>query len=111
MKNYKLSRMNKRCEFGNTVSGSTNSFGQKVNVFKADFTVYCGDYTTSMSQAITLQGLNITDTREIVIRHRDDVINEKLVHLDNVEYNIINVVSDDGINTFDIVTLQKVKGI
>lgn len=111
MKNYKLSRLNQRCEFGTYVAGKENSFGQTVDVYQPDFTVYCGDYSISMAQAVTLLGLNIKNTREIVIRHNNKVTSEQLVHLDNTEYKIINIDSDKGVNTFDVITLQESKGL
>ncbi|AMV59951.1 Hypothetical protein ADU69_0273 [Pediococcus damnosus] len=64
-----------------------------------------------MAQAVTLLGLNIENTREIVIRHNDKVTSEQLVHLDDTEYKIINIDSDKGVNTFDVITLQESKGL
>ncbi|AMV60126.1 Hypothetical protein ADU71_0449 [Pediococcus damnosus] len=64
-----------------------------------------------MAQAVTLLGLNIENTREIVIRHNDKVTSEQLVRLDDTEYKIITIDSDKGVNTFDVITLQESKGL
>lgn len=113
MKNYKLSRMNKRCEFGvYGDSGKVNpNFGTTIQEFVPSFTVYCGEYTATMIQSETLLGLKVDNTRQIVIRHNPKVNSKQLVHLDGTEYKIININSDDGINTFDVITLTEHQGI
>lgn len=112
MKSYNLSRLDSRAEFGTTKSVMNPNTGANIPTFVAQFTVYCGDVSTSINQSISLLGTDSTQTRMIAVRHNPSINYKQLVHLDNTEYTIVNISSDNSsLNSFDVVTLQYSKGL
>lgn len=109
MKKFNISRLNKRVTFGNY--GNTGKInpntGEPIKGFQELQTVWCGNYSMTANQTITLAGLANTGVRMIVIRHNTNVANATLAKVDGTEYSVTAINSDDGVNTFDLVTLTQ----
>lgn len=109
MKKYKISRLNKRAEFG-TVKSVTGSDLVRRPTFVSQFSLWYGSYNDTATLAYSKIGTDYQDSKTIVIRHNEAVSEPLLVMIDNVQYSIIQLQSDDdGVNTFDLVTIQLVK--
>ena len=110
MKNYNLSRLNKRVQFGTVKSVENLINGTTKQQFVPLFTVWCGEYTLTISNTISLTGTTATTNELIVVRHDDRITTALEAILDGVTYRVAGVSSDSEMNAYDVVTLTKVNG-
>ncbi|ETY72795.1 head-tail joining protein [Lactiplantibacillus fabifermentans T30PCM01] len=111
MKNYNLSRLNKRVQFGvEEMAGINNNTGENITKFSPSFSVWCGEYTLTISNTISLAGTTATTNELIVVRHDERITTALLALLDGVTYKVAGVSSDSELNAYDVVTLTKVNG-
>ncbi|EQM54693.1 head-tail joining protein [Lactiplantibacillus plantarum EGD-AQ4] len=110
MKNYNLSRLNKRVQFGTVKSVENPINGTTKQQFVPLFTVWCGEYTLTISNTISLTGTTATTNQLIVVRHDDRITTTLEAILDGVTYKVAGVSSDSELNAYDVVTLTKVNG-
>ncbi|MCG0825015.1 prophage Lp3 protein 11 [Lactiplantibacillus plantarum] len=110
MKNYNLSRLNKRVQFGTVKSVENLINGTTKQQFVPLFTVWCGEYTLTISNTISLTGTTATTNQLIVVRHDDRITTALEAILDGVTYKVAGVSSDSNMNAYDVVTLTKVNG-
>ena len=110
MKNYNLSRLNKRVEFGTVKTVQNLINGTTKQQFVPLFTVWYGEYTLTISNTISLTGTTVTTNELIVVRHDDRITTALEAMLDGVEYKVAGVSSDSEPNAYDIITLIKVNG-
>lgn len=111
MKNYNLSRLNKRVQFGvEKMSGFNPNTGENITKFSPTFSVWCGEYTLTISNTISLTGTTATTNQLIAVRHDDRITTTLEAILDGVTYRIAGVSSDSEMNAYDVVTLTKVNG-
>lgn len=114
---YIISRLRHRAVFGTTKSEPANTATGRIHVFVPKFEVYYGDYTQTLNQQISLNGLYKEYVRVIVVRHDPRVVssNENVISKvqlnDGEYYQVVAVTVDDSINGYDIVTLKRTKGI
>lgn len=110
MLNYDISRMKHKVEFGTIKSFKADNFNGRVEYYVPDFSVWCGEYTSTQTQTYDLLGTHIDVDLTIVIRHNSKVNDRKiLVCYKGTIYQIVNINSDDRLNAFDLVTLKKDK--
>ncbi len=110
MKKYSLSRLNKRVQFGTVKSVENLINGTTKQQFVPLFTVWCGEYTLTISNTISLTGTTATTNELIVVRHDDRITTALEAILDGVTYKVAGVSSDSELNAYDVVTLTKVNG-
>ncbi|AYG38890.1 phage head closure protein [Lactiplantibacillus pentosus] len=110
MKNYSLNRLNKRVQFGTVKSVQNPINGTTKQQFVPLFTVWCGEYTLTISNTISLTGTTATTNQLIAVRHDERITTALLALLDGVEYKVAGVSSDSDMNAYDVVTLTKVNG-
>lgn len=110
MKNYSLSRLNKRVQFGTVKSVQNPINGTTKQQFVPLFTVWYGDYTLTISNTISLTGTTATTNELITVRHDERITTALLALLDGVEYKVAGVSSDSELNSYDVVTLTKFNG-
>lgn len=110
MLNYDLSRMQHKAEFGTTKSYKSNSPKGYTSYYVPDFTVWAGEYTNTQSQTYDNLGTHVDVDLVLAIRHNPKVNDRKiLVCYQGVIYKIMNINSDNRLNAFDLITLQKDK--
>ncbi|MGX7692067.1 phage head completion protein [Lactiplantibacillus plantarum] len=68
MKNYNLNRLNKRAQFGTVKSVENLINGTTKQQFVPLFTVWCGEYTLTVNNTISLTGTTATTDELIVAR-------------------------------------------
>lgn len=107
MKKYSIARLNKRAEFGTYTEQINENTGMSQQTFQPSFSLWFGNYTQTIQEQLTLTGNNITDSKMIVIRHNDQVNGTYIVRIDESLYKVSNIASDDGIDSFDMITLVK----
>lgn len=107
MKKYSIARLNKRAEFGTYTEQINENTGMSQHTFQPSFSLWFGNYTQTIQEQLTLTGNNITDSKMIVIRHNDQVNGTYIVRIDESLYKVSNIASDDGIDSFDVITLVK----
>ncbi|MCT0193915.1 phage head closure protein [Lactiplantibacillus plantarum] len=110
MKNYNLSRLNKRVQFGTVKTVQNLINGTTKQQFVPLFTVWCGEYTLTISNTISLTGTTATTNELIVVRHDDRITTALEAILDGVTYKVAGVSSDSDLNAYDVITLTKVNG-
>lgn len=111
MKNYNLNRLNKRVQFGvEKMAGINNNTGENITEFSPSFSVWCGEYTLTISNTISLTGTTATTNELIAVRHDDRITTALLALLDGITYRVAGVSSDSELNAYDVVTLTKVNG-
>jgi SPP1 family predicted phage head-tail adaptor len=110
MKNYNLSRLNKLVQFGTVKSVENLINGTTKQQFVPLFTVWCGEYTLTISNTISLTGTTATTNQLIAVRHDDRITTTLEAILDGVTYRVAGVSSDSELNAYDVVTLTKVNG-
>lgn len=110
MKNYNLSRLNKRVQFGTVKSVENLINGTTKQQFVPLFTVWCGEYTLTISNTISLTGTTATTNQLIAVRHDDRITTALEAILDGVTYRVAGISSDSDLNAYDIITLTKVNG-
>lgn len=110
MKNYNLNRLNKRVQFGTVKTVQNLINGTTKQQFVPLFTVWCGEYTLTISNTISLTGTTATTNQLIAVRHDERITTALLALLDGVEYKVAGVSSDGELNAYDVVTLTKVNG-
>ena len=110
MKNYNLSRLNERVQFGTVKSVQNPINGTTKQQFVPLFTVWCGEYTLTISNTISLTGTTATTNQLIAVRHDERITTALLALLDGVEYKVAGVSSDGELNAYDVVTLTKING-
>ena len=110
MKNYNLSRLNKLVQFGTVKSVENLINGTTKQQFVPLFTVWCGEYTLTISNTISLTGTTATTNQLIAVRHDDRITTALEAILDGVTYRVAGVSSDGELNAYDVVTLTKVNG-
>ncbi|MCF1425955.1 phage head closure protein [Lactiplantibacillus plantarum] len=110
MKNYTLNRLNKRVQFGTVKTVQNLINGTNKQQFVPMFTVWCGEYTLTVNNTISLTGTTATTDELIVVRHDDRITTTLEAMLDGVEYKVAGVSSDSELNSYDVVTLTKVNG-
>ncbi|SPE08965.1 Phage head-tail joining protein [Lactiplantibacillus plantarum] len=110
MKNYNLSRLNKRVQFGTVKSVENLINGTTKQQFVPLFTVWYGEYTLTISNTISLTGTTATTNQLIAVRHDDRITTTLEAILDGVTYRVAGVSSDSELNAYDVVTLTKVNG-
>ena len=110
MKNYNLSRLNKRVQFGTVKSVENLINGTTKQQFVPLFTVWCGEYTLTISNTISLTGTTATTNQLIAVRHDERITTALEAILDGVTYKVAGVSSDSELNAYDVVTLTKVNG-
>lgn len=107
MKKYNLARLNKRAEFGTYTEQINENTGMSQQTFQPSFSLWFGDYTQTIQEQLTLTGNNITNSKMIVIRHNDQVNGIYVVRIGEDLFKVSNIASDDGIDSFDVITLVK----
>ena len=110
MKNYNLSRLNKRVQFGTVKTVQNLINGTSKQQFSPLFTVWYGDYALTISNTISLTGTTATTNELIVVRHDNRITTALRALLDDVEYKVAGVSSDSDLNAYDVITLTKVNG-
>nr|WP_236685455.1 phage head closure protein [Lactiplantibacillus plantarum] len=111
MKNYNLNRLKKRVQFGvEKIVGSNDNTGEDITKFSPSFSVWCGEYTLTISNTISLTGTTATTNQLIAVRHDDRITTTLEAILDGVTYRVAGVSSDSEMNAYDVVTLTKVNG-
>ena len=110
MKNYNLNRLNKRVQFGTVKSVQNLINGTTKQQFVPLLTVWCGEYTLTISNTISLTGTTATTNQLIAVRHDDRITTTLEAILDGVTYRVAGVSSDSEMNAYDVVTLTKVNG-
>lgn len=110
MKNYTLSRLNKRVQFGTVKTVQNPINGTSKQQFVQLFIVWCGEYTLTVNNTISLTGTTATTDELIVVRHDERITTALLALLDGVTYKVAGVSSDSELNAYDVVTLTKVNG-
>lgn len=110
MKQYNLSRLNKRVQFGTVKSVQNLINGTNKQQFVPQFTVWCGYYTLTISNTISLTGTTATTNELIAVRHDDRITTALEAILDGVTYKVAGVSSDSELNAYDVITLTKVNG-
>ncbi|MEN2302656.1 phage head closure protein [Lactiplantibacillus plantarum] len=110
MKNYNLSRLNKRAQFGTVKTVQNLINGTTKQQFVPLFAVWCGEYTLTVNNTISLTGTTATTNQLIVVRHDERITTALLALLDGVTYRVAGVSSDSELNAYDVVTLTKVNG-
>lgn len=110
MLNYDLSRMQHKAEFGTTKSYDADNFNGYVEYYVPEFSVWAGEYTNTQSQTYSNLGTDINVDLVLAIRHNPKVNDNKLlVCYQGVIYKIMNINSDNRLNAFDLITLEKDK--
>lgn len=110
MKQYNLSRLDKRVQFGTVKSVQNLINGTTKQKFVPLFTVWYGEYTLTISNTISLTGTTATTNELIVVRHDDRITTALEAMLDGIEYKIAGISSDSELNAYDVITLAKVNG-
>lgn len=109
MLNYDISRMRRKVTF-ETVKSHQNKMGVNVTSPVDVATVWCGEYTNTMSQTYTNLGTNINVDLVLVIRHNPNIKNTYKARYQGQQYDIVNINSDERLNAFDLITLRQTKG-
>lgn len=109
MLNYDISRMRRKVTF-ETVKSHQNKMGVNVTSPVDVATVWCGEYTNTMSQTYTNLGTNINVDLVLVIRHNPNINNNYKARYQGQQYDIVNINSDERLNAFDLITLRQAKG-
>lgn len=102
---------NKKIQFG-TISTTTNpNTDGPMEAFVSKFTVWGQIRRRTMTNNYSVIANGLTDTQDLVIRHNPDVTDTLRVVMNNEQYEIVNVSTDEtnGFNKLDILTVQKVK--
>ena len=110
MKNYNLNRLNKRIQFGTVKTVQNLINGTNKQQFVPLFTVWCGAYTLTISNTISLTGTTATTNQLIVTRHDNRITTALEAILDGVTYKVAGISSDSDLNSYDIITLTEVNG-
>lgn len=111
MLNYDLSRMKSRVEFGTTKTVTNPYSGVNESTFVTVMSLWCGEYTNTVSQTYTNLGNNINADIVLAVRHNNKLNKQLQVEYKGKEYKIINIDSDDRLNAFDLITLQSKDGL
>jgi SPP1 family predicted phage head-tail adaptor len=103
------SRMNRTIQFG-IVKSVTNTNGVSVPSFVPQFTCYCAIFKRTINQTFTVLGTDQQDNITVIIRHNINVNNTLRAILNGVQYQVIDVESDETNNIirYDTVILKKV---
>lgn len=106
------SRLNKMIEFG-TVHSIENANGIDVPTFVSldpPMNVHCAIWKRTINQAYSLLGTEKQDNTTVIIRHNININNALHAKINNVEYEIIDIISDETSNIikYDVVILKKV---
>lgn len=110
MKNYNLSRLNKRVQFGTVKTVQNLINGTTKQQFVPLFTVWYGQYTLTINNTISLTGTTAATNELIVTRHDERITTALLALLDGITYKVAGISSDSELNAYDVVTLTKVNG-
>ena len=110
MKNYNLSRLNKRVQFGTVKTVQNLINGTNKQEFVPLFAVWCGDYTLTISNNISLTGTTEMTNQLIVVRHDERITRALLALLNGVTYKVASISSDSDLNSFDVITLTLANG-
>ncbi|MBX4172560.1 phage head closure protein [Weissella viridescens] len=102
-----------RVEFGTLEPGEMDANGQtEGDVFKPKLKVWFGHRQQTLNQQYTLEGLNVKYTKLIAIRHNNDIEEGMYAKIKGRLYQVLKVSADErngnGLNTYDILTLQDV---
>ena len=102
-----------RVEFGTLEPGEMDANGQtEGDVFKPKLKVWFGHRQQTLNQQYTLEGLNVKYTKLIAIRHNNDIEEDMYAKIKGRLYQVLKVSADErngnGLNTYDILTLQDV---
>lgn len=113
VKGLNPARMRNRAQFGNLVrNGKVNpNTGRATQGFAESFSLWCGDYTLTLSQRLAYHGLDKDIAKVIFIRHNNKIADVQKVKLGEVLYDIHEVQMDDGLTAdgFDLVALKRVE--
>ncbi len=114
MKKFKPNDLNRKCKIGTfkTIKTSTGGSFKSLDLDMAK-EIWFGFKTRSLSLQYQIQGTEIADTFEIVVRHNPIFTKKMGVLIDETLYDIKNISSDDSasIQKFDFLTLkEKVTG-
>lgn len=114
MKKFKPKDLNRKCKIGlfKTTKTSTGGSVKSLDLETAK-EIWFGSKTRTLALQYQIQGTEIADTFEIVVRHNPIFTKKMGVLLDDVLYDIKNISPDESasIQRFDILTLkEKVKG-
>lgn len=103
------SRMNRTIKFG-TVKSVQNANGVSVPTFVPQFNCYCAIFKRTIDQAFTVLGTDKQDNVTVIIRHNINVNNTLRAMLNGLQYQVIDVESDETNNIvrYDTVILKKV---
>ncbi|KRO13854.1 hypothetical protein IV64_GL001992 [Lactiplantibacillus xiangfangensis] len=110
MKQYNLSRLDKRVQFGTVKSVQNLINGTTKQQFVPLFTVWYGEFMLTVNNTISLTGTTATTDELIAVRHDERITTALLALIDGVEYKVAGVSSDSELNAYDVVTLTKVNG-
>ncbi|WP_278588719.1 phage head closure protein [Limosilactobacillus pontis] len=111
MINYDISRMKHRVELGTTKTVTNPYSGVNESKFVPVMSLWCGEYTNTVSQTYTNLGNSINADIVLVVRHNSQLNKQLQVKYKGKEYQIINIDSDDRLNAFDLITLQDKDGL
>ncbi|WP_419155236.1 phage head closure protein [Weissella minor] len=102
-----------RISFGYLDQGDEDENGQATSEFKPDFKVWFGYRQQTLNQQYTLEGLNVRNTKLIAIRHNSKVVEGMYGQIKENLFQVLKISSDErngnGLNTYDILTLQDVE--
>ena len=109
MLNYDITRMKERAVFGKveqTFDQVRHRMGNEK--FKPVITLWCGLFTQTQTQTQIDIGMKLRVRVAIVVRHNKQINDENIfVKYRNELYKISSISSDDRINAFDVVYLEK----
>ena len=112
MKSLNPSRMRGKALFGHMGETGKNNpnTGRPIKGFVADFAVWYGKYSLSMSDSIAYHGIDQSIAMIIFVRHNPKITDKFKVQVKGLTYDIQSIKSDDGLSPdgFDLVTLKKV---
>lgn len=111
MLNYDITRMKQRVEFGTTKTVTNPYSGVNESEFVTVMSLWCGEYTNTVSQTYTNLGNNINADIVLAVRHNNKLNKQLQVKYKGKEYKIINIDSDNRLNAFDLITLQDKQGL
>lgn len=114
MKKYKPNDLNRKCEIGSfkTIKTATGGSVKSLDPDTA-LSVWFASKMRTLALQFQVEGTDIADTFEIVVRHNPIFTKKMGVLLDGTLYDIKNISSDESaaLQKFDILTLkEKTKG-
>ncbi|WP_461241094.1 phage head closure protein [Paucilactobacillus sp. N302-9] len=109
--NYSPYQFNKIAEFGDVESKMNEFSGVNVDTLVTKFKLHYAPVRRTLTQKYELMNTSLEDTIVIAVRHSPRVNEDLFVKLDNVQYKIMDISSDDSdmYVTYDLLTVQKVK--